>query len=128
MFYNLIIVSLELNKIFFMKNLFIGLAIGVILCGLACFLAMPGVKQTAYDSGFKAGNIKGIAAGKATGINEGIAEIKSEQKQASDSLAVDEQQKREEALQRAARKPKKLVKEVQNWHVIDGKIAEPIPG
>ena len=110
-----------------MKNFFIGLLIGVALCGLAGFLALPGIKKTEFDNGVAEGTKKGIAQGTTEGIAKGIAQLKAEQKQKheQDSMAV--AKKYHEARMRAAvlqktRKPKP----VQNWHVINGKIDDPI--
>lgn len=106
-----------------MKNVFIGLILGIALCSmLGWFLAVPGVKQAAYDAGFEAGNQKGTSAGIATGI----AEEKATQKRISDSLTAAAEAERK-AAQKNRPKPKKAQKPIQNWRVIGGKIAEPIP-
>ncbi len=110
-----------------MKNIFIGLIIGVVLCGLAGFLALPGIKKTAYDSGVEEGMKKGMAQGTTAGIAQGIAQLKAEQmqKHQQDSLAAVKRYK--EAKRKAAmRKPVEKPKPVQNWHVINGKIDDPI--
>ena len=108
-----------------MKTILIGLIIGIVLSGIAFFLMMPGMKQTAYDSGYSNGNKAGISAGITTGIGQGVAQVKAEQQHERDSVANAEKSK-VEAMAKMARKQRKVVKEVQNWHVIDGKIAEPI--
>jgi hypothetical protein len=106
-----------------MKNVFIGLILGIALCGLlGWFLAVPGIKQAAYDAGFEAGNQKGIS----TGIATGIAEEKATQKRISDSLTAAAEAERT-AAQKKKPKPQKIEQPIQNWRVIGGKIAEPIP-
>jgi len=108
-----------------MKKFFIGLVLGIILSGVACYLAIPGIKQTAYDSGYETGNKKGITTGTNAGITEGIAQVKAIQKHEQDSTAII--QKNWEAQRRAARRHKEQeIKPVQNWHVIDGKIDDPV--
>jgi hypothetical protein len=110
-----------------MKKILIGLAIGIVLCGLACFFIIPGIRETAYNSGFDAGNKKGVSTGTVAGIAKGIAQVREEQKQEQDRIAAEEKNKAA-AMQKVMHRPRKVVKEVQNWHVIDGKIADPIPG
>ena len=111
-----------------MKNIFIGLIIGVVLCGLAGFLALPGIKKTAYDSGVEEGTKKGIAQGTTAGIAQGIAQLKAEQmqKHEQDSLAAVKRYKEARRKAAAMRKPVEKPKPVQNWHVINGKIDDPI--
>lgn len=110
-----------------MKNIFIGLIIGILLCGLGGFLALPGIKKTAYDSGVEEGTKKGMAQGTTAGIAQGIAQLKAEQmqKRQQDSLAAVKrfkEAKRRAAMTKKVEKPKP----VQNWHVINGKIDDPI--
>ena len=107
-----------------MKNFFIGLIIGIVLAGVAGYLMLPGIKQTSYESGYDAGNKKGIVTGTNTGIAQGIDQLKALQKHESDSVAMVE--KNLEAKRKAARKPKKVEEPTQNWHVYDRKIADPI--
>jgi len=108
-----------------MKKVLIGLIIGFLIAGAAGFIVIPGIKQTAYDAGFQDGNKKGVADGTRAGIVQGIADIKAIQKHQQDSVA---QVRRNEEEQRkaAARRAKKPAPVVQNWHVIDGKISEPV--
>ncbi len=107
-----------------MKNLFIGLIIGIVLCAVAGFIILPGIKQTSYESGFAAGNTKGIATGTTAGIAQGIADLKAEQQRQQESIIA--AQKAQEAKKKSAHKPRRAAKPVQNWHVIDGKIADPV--
>jgi type IV secretory pathway TrbL component len=109
-----------------MKKIMIGLLIGAVMAGAVCFFMMPDIKKAAYDSGYAAGNKAGMTAGTAAGVQQGIAELKAQQKHEKDSIAADAQ-KREEAIKKAAAgKVKKPAPIIQNWHVIDGQIAEPI--
>jgi len=112
-----------------MKKIMIGLALGIVLCGAAYFLTIPQVKQAEYDRGYNDGNKKGITAGTTAGIAQGVADMQAQQKQIHerDSIAMVQKQ-HELAMQKAAAKPKKVVKEIQNWHVIDGKIGDPVVG
>ena len=107
-----------------MKNFLIGLLIGIVLCSVACFLVFPTIKETAYNTGYDAGNKKGISTGTATGITQGIAEMQARQKHERDSLSIVE--KNQAVIWKATHKPKKVVEQVQNWHVIDGKVADPV--
>ena len=108
-----------------MKKVFLGLALGIVVCGVAGFLALPGIKQASYDSGFKAGNQTGIVTGTTAGIAQGVAQVEAREKHEHDSVAVAE--KNLEALRlKAAHKAHKVAPVVQNWHVLDGKIADPI--
>ena len=109
-----------------MKNFLIGLIIGLLLCGGAAFFVAPGIKKAAYDSGFETGNKKGITTGTSAGVTQGIEECKAQIKQAHDRDSTALVQKAIEAKRKAEYKAKKVVKEVQNWHVIDGKIADPV--
>ncbi len=108
-----------------MKKMLIGLVIGLVLGVVAFFMAMSGIKQTAYDSGYSAGNKAGITSGTTIGIAQGVAQVKTMEQQHNDSVAA-AAEKTKLAMQKSMRKHVKVVKEVQNWHVIDGKIAEPI--
>lgn len=110
-----------------MGKFFMGLLVGIILCVLGGLMALPGVKQAAHDSGVAEGTKTGMAQGTTAGIAQGIAQVKAEQKQkhTTDSTAAAHryQQARRKA---AATKVKEKPKPVQNWHVIDGKIEDPI--
>ena len=109
-----------------MKKMIIGLALGIVLSGAACYFALPKVKQAAYDSGYETGNKQGIATGTTAGITQGISEILAKQKHAHDSLTAIENKK--EASRKAAQKQKEKeeLKDIQNWHVVDGRVADPI--
>lgn len=112
-----------------MGKFFLGLLAGVVLCALAGFLMYPNVKKQAYDSGVDEGTKKGMADGRAAGIKEGIAQLQAEQihKRQQDSTAAAQRYlaaKRKAAAER--KKAEAKPKPVQNWHVIDGKIDEPI--
>ena len=86
------------------------------------------VQKTDYAIGFQAGKKVGDSTGLALGAVQGYGKAKTEQKRFDDSLASVAKE-RSLALQRNARKRKKEAKTaiVQNYHVIDGKIGEPIP-
>ncbi len=112
-----------------MGKFFMGLLAGVILCAFAGFLMYPNVKKQAYDSGVQEGTKKGMADGRAAGIKEGIAQLQGEQaqKHRQDSIKAVQlnlaaKRKAAAARKKAAEKPKP----VQNWHVINGQIDEPI--
>lgn len=112
-----------------MGKFFMGLLTGLILCVLGALLALPGVKKTAYDSGYAEGNKKGMDEGKNAGIKLGMDQLNAQQaeKHRQDSVTAAKRYqaaKRKAAMERkkAAEKPKPI----QNWHVIDGKIDEPI--
>lgn len=112
-----------------MKNLVIGLVLGVVVSALGAYLAFPKFKKAAYDEGFAAGNIEGVKTGTAAGIEEGIAQGEAKQeaakKQIADSLsAVIASNKA--AMQKANRKPVEKKPEIENWRVLGGQIAEPI--
>lgn len=107
-----------------MKKVFLGLFLGLLLSGIIAFLMIPKVKQTAYDNGFNEGNKQGISTGTAAGITQGIAQVQASEQHERDSVAIVE--KNEAARIKAAYKPRKVVKPTQNWHVIDGKIADPV--
>ncbi len=107
-----------------MKYWFIGLVTGLILCAIAYYMLAPAIKKTAYDNGFVAGTTEGIATGKTEGITAGIAACKADIQRRQDSVSVAKQQASRKSASRKARKP---AGPIQNWHVINGKIAEPIP-
>ncbi len=107
-----------------MKNLVTGIILGVALCVAAVYLIYPKLKQAAYDTGYNEGIKRGMATGTTEGIAQGVAQVKTEQQRVLDSAAY-AQQKLEEK-QKKAIKPKKQPAPVQNWHVVDGKIAEPV--
>lgn len=111
-----------------MKNFFIGLVLGILLCGGAYFIFVPQIKQTEYDNGFSAGNKKGTADGTAAGITQGIAQYKADLKQKHDQDSVAAVKKYQAAMRsKAARRViKPVAKPQQNWHVINGKIDDPI--
>ena len=108
-----------------MKTFFIGLILGLAIAGLAGYLLLPDIKHTAHDAGFTEGNKKGIETGTTEGITKGIAQIKAEEKRVQDSISV--VQKNLAAQRKAALiRKEKEVKPIQNWHVIDGKIDDPV--
>ena len=107
-----------------MSKFIFGLLTGIVLCGIAFYVAMPKIKQTGYDSGVEAGTAQGVITGKAAGMTECMETIAAKQKHERDSIAVI--QKKQEAQHKAAMKPKKKPEIVQNWHVIDGQLAEPV--
>jgi|GEM_PF-1706574 len=110
-----------------MKNFFIGLVTGLILCVAAGILIHPGIKQAAHDEGYAAGMKKGEETGKAAGIAKGQADLLAEQKAKHDADVAAVQAKVAEQARLAKLHPKVRVQKVQqNWHVIDGKIAEPV--
>ena len=110
-----------------MRNFLIGLLCGLVIAAIAGYLLLPQVKQPSYEAGYAAGNSKGESAGMAAGIAKGVAQVQQEQKRVKDSIAVADK-RQEDARRRmaTARKKKEVVKVVQNWHVIDRKIADPI--
>lgn len=107
-----------------MKKFIFGLVAGLVIGGIVLYVAVPKVKQTSYDSGFEAGNKQGIATGTTAGIAQGVADLQAKEKHERDSVAVLIQKR--EATRKAAIKPKKKPEVIQNWHVIDGQIAEPV--
>ncbi len=107
-----------------MKKLLIGVFLGILASGVTSYLVIPGMKQDSYEKGYNEGYQKGIDTGINAGIVRGIAVSEAEQKHIHDSLiAVAEMQA---AVKQKMLKHKKVVKPIQNWHVIDGKIADPI--
>lgn len=112
-----------------MKNLVIGLILGVVVSALGGYLAFPKYKKAAYDEGFAAGNVEGVKTGTAAGIEEGIAQgaakQMAEQKSVADSLSAIIAQK-SAAIEKAHRKPVEKKPEIENWRVLGGQIAEPI--
>ncbi|MFA6150954.1 MAG: hypothetical protein WC716_06530 [Chitinophagaceae bacterium] len=113
-----------------MKNFIFGLIVGVVIAGAGAYLSYPKYKQASYDEGFAAGNKEGITKGTAIGMEEGIAKGEAQQKavlnSVSDSMNNVLAQK-QEALAKASRKPVIKEKLNQNWRVLGGNIAEPIP-
>lgn len=109
-----------------MKKVTIGLSAGLLLCGLAVYVAVPMIQQAAYKNGYNAGDARGLIDGKAAGITQGISEIRAHEQQVRDSIAAE--QHKEAALHKQRHKPIRVERPIQNWHVIDGKIADPIPG
>jgi hypothetical protein len=108
-----------------MKQVFFSVLAGAILTGGAFYFALPKIKQAAYDSGVSEGTKAGTAAGITTGIAQGVAEEKAAVQHKQDSAAA--VYKHAMAVKAAAgKRHKKVVKPVQNWHVIDGKISDPI--
>lgn len=107
-----------------MKKVFLGLFAGAALCAGAFIIMIPKMKQAAYDNGYAIGNKDGIAAGTTAGITKGISE--EDAKMQAERQKAAEAAKEREARMRIAAKPKKVEKEIQNWHVIDGKIGDPI--
>ena len=110
-----------------MKNFFIGLLTGLILCVAAGILIHPGIKQAAHDEGYAAGMKKGEETGKAAGIAKGQADLLAEQTAKHEAEVAAANAKVAEQSRIAKAKAKvRVVKPTQNWHVIDGKIAEPV--
>ena len=110
-----------------MKNFFIGLMVGLVIAAVTGIIAIPGIKKTEREAGIEEGTKKGMAAGTTEGIAKGIEQHKAEleAKRQQDSAAA--ARKYAEAKRRAAMKPKVVERPVQNWHVENGKIADPIP-
>lgn len=113
-----------------MGKFFFGLLTGVIVCALIAFLTVPSMQTKSRDAGYAEGVKKGTADGMTAGIAKGIEQLKSEQlaKHRQDSTAAAHRymiakQKAAAARRKVEAKPKPI----QNWHVIDGKIDEPIP-
>lgn len=112
-----------------MGKFFFGLLTGIILCAIAAFIALPTVKKESYDIGYAEGNKKGMADGKTAGIAEGVAEMKAqlEFKHKQDSAAAANRYKAAKyKAETARRKAEEKPKPVQNWHVINGQIDDPI--
>lgn len=107
-----------------MKNFSLGFFIGIaIACGVMFLGVIPSFKKSSYDVGYAAGNIAGINDGIKTGIAKGVEQVR--QQQIQDSLRLNEQSRKN--LEAATRKKNRRQPEpVQNWHVIDGKLAEPV--
>lgn len=107
-----------------MKNFFLGLVSGAVVCGLIFFFAVtPGAKQQAYESGLAAGTKQGMETGKAAGVLQGVENERAEQKRIKDSLIA--AAKRNKPVRKIVPKPEPP-KPTQNWHVVGGKIDEPI--
>ena len=110
-----------------MTKFFIGLLVGLVLGGAAYFMFVPQMKQTSYDSGFDAGNKKGMVTGTAAGITQGMSEAQTQQKQQHDSVdAAAKKQAVDAAAYKASHKPRMAKPAIQNWHVIHGKIMDPV--
>ena len=106
-----------------MKNLFVGLVLGIFLGGGIAYFVMNSMQHNAHDDGYNAGLKDGNAAGVTEGIAKGKAQVFAEQKRQQDSTAIAAQKKNEqEKTAHKYRKPEP----VQNWRVVDGKIEEPI--
>ncbi len=108
-----------------MKKVFLGLGIGIIMCGVAGFVLLPKVEQEGYAKGYAEGNKEGKDEGTKAGIAQGIAELKALQKHQQDSI-TNERIKQEDRMRAARAKRKPAPAPIQNWHVIDGKIADPV--
>ncbi|HTN18135.1 MAG TPA: hypothetical protein VL092_10665 [Chitinophagaceae bacterium] len=111
-----------------MRNLLIGLILGIGFAALLGYLKYPELKKAIYDEAFALGKTEGTKTGKAEGITEGLAQGVAQQelkeKAARDSMAVVIAQKE---AQKAARKaPVEPRPAIQNWRVLGGNIAEPI--
>lgn len=109
---------------------FFGLLTGVAICALVGFLSLPGNQKKHYDSGYAEGLKKGTADGTAAGITKGMEQLRAEQKAKHDNDSAAAAKRYLLAKQKAAaerRKAEEKPKPVQNWHVIDGKIDDPIP-
>jgi hypothetical protein len=111
-----------------MKNFLIGLVLGILLIGaVGYFIFLPDAKDASYKTGYQDGNTKGTADGKAAGITEGMAQTEAKYQHQRDSIAqADSTQALAEREKKAAEAKMHRVKPVQNWHVINGKIGEPI--
>lgn len=109
-----------------MKYFFIGLLLGIVFSVAAFyFMAVPGIKQTEFDSGYAKGIKEGTDKGITTGIAQGVEQVHAELQRVEDSTVAALQQL--EAQRKAAQKRQaKKQKPVQNWHVINGKIGDPI--
>ncbi|MES2479388.1 MAG: hypothetical protein V4561_09885 [Bacteroidota bacterium] len=112
-----------------MKNLVIGIILGIVISAVGGYLAFPKFKKAAYDEGFAVGNTEGVKTGTAAGIEEGIAQgaakQMAEQKHVADSLSAVITQ-HNEVMQKARRKPVEKKPEIENWRVLGGQIGEPI--
>lgn len=107
-----------------MKNFSLGFAIALaIACAIVFLGVIPSVKRSAYDKGFAAGNASGTESGIKIGIAKGVEQVRESKVQ--DSIRIEALNRK--ASEAAAKKRTNTRTEpVQNWHVIDGKIAEPI--
>jgi len=107
-----------------MKNFSLGFVIGLVVTCAVVFLGIvPSIKQSTYDKAFAAGNTSGTNAGIKIGIARGVEQVR--QRQVQDSIHADALNRK--AMEAAARKRSRTKPQpVQNWHVIDGKIADPI--
>lgn len=111
-----------------MRNLLIGLILGIGFAALLGYLKYPELKKAAYDEGFTLGKTEGMKAGKTEGITEGLAQGAAQQelkeKTARDSMAaVIAQKEAQKAVRKAPAEPRPAI---QNWRVLGGNIAEPI--
>lgn len=110
-----------------MKNNFLmGLFLGLVIVGGAnYFIVQPQLQKSAYEKGQEAGRREGVASGISIGVSEQEAKFKAELKRASDSSLAALNSER--ATRKAAARVKRTPRPVQNWHVIDGRIADAIP-
>ncbi len=106
-----------------MKKVFLGMLLGIVLCGAGLAVAYPGIERKAYEEGYAAGNKDGNATGITTGIAQGVAQVNAIIKARQDSL--DAATARAAEKRRAAGR-KKAKPPVQNWHVVDGRIGDPV--
>ena len=106
-----------------MLKVLIGLVLGIVVCGAVVYYNIPDFKQNAYNTGYNAGIKAGVDSGTTAGITKGIAEIQAKEQHERDSIALVTKQ---DSIAKANAKPKHIVHPVQNWHVIDGKIADPV--
>ncbi len=106
---------------------------GAVLTALSLWcLFVFELAPTTYANGKAAGHETGLRenqpAERKAGFAEGIAFIERKQQQTADSVARIADAKKAEQRRRAeaARRERERVASTQNWHVIDGKIADPI--
>jgi hypothetical protein len=107
-----------------MKKIIAGLVLGLVLSASGFYFSLPKIKQTSYDQGYAVGNKEGLATGTTAGIAQGVDQVNARIKHDQDIAA--EAARKRAAQRKVAAKPKEVEKPVQNWHVIDGKIAEPV--
>lgn len=108
-----------------MKNLLLGLLIGITFCAAVGYIMYPRISQTLHDSAYQEGVRVGADSGIIKGISQGMDQAHVAQQRREDSIA-EMQRKEAERRKAAARKVHKEPAPVQNWHVIDGKIADPV--
>ncbi len=108
-----------------MRNSLLGLLVGMLATGLfVYFYEIPKSNKLA-DEKYTAGCRVSDSTGMKKGYSLGYAQAKLEQKQAEDKLAAEKKAK-EDARHHAWLRAQKTPKPIQNWHVYEGKIADPI--